>query len=182
MNIENKIPRKTDSDETFESYYLRWPQCLSHFPKCVVRQWAYEHNAIFLEKWSKYDLVNWRFSLVNFSKDNLSKIDHFPDEREQYLAKGKCWLETQGHAEFGEVNVAIYMIRHGTFPRPIIVGTNGGHLEHPKSRPGEMMVEPYQILEGHTRWAMVLAFLEQQPASLLESHEIWLVDLKKSQH
>jgi len=182
MNIEDKIPRKTDSNESFEDYYIRWPQCLSQFPKCVIRQWAYDHNSVFLEKWSEYDLTNWQFSLVNFSKDDLSKIDHFSNERKEYIEKGIYWLENNGQSELEDIDVVTYMIKHGTFPCPIIVGINGGHLIHPKSRPGEMMVEPYQILEGHTRWATALAFLEKQPSGLLEKHEIWLVDLKLSRH
>ena len=174
------VPEKSESD-TFESYYSKWPDELRHFPECVIRQWIFEHNDCFLDKWAHYDLKNWRFSKVVFQREQLAEIDHFSDERKFYLELGKKWLQNNGVLNgWIEVEVTLYMLKNGTFPAPIIVGVNGGHLRHPKSRGEEYMRTPYQILEGHSRWATAIASLEMNLTILNDEHDVWLVDLKEN--
>lgn len=168
------IPIKENSDfeaeESLESYLEKWPDELDNIPECVIEQWCYRHNEIFIESWSGYQPENWSFELIEFDNDEIFEIEHLDGELDHYDYVGNEFIQHPYKRDY----VANYMLEHGTFPQPIIVAIDGGEFEHPRSHPGEYMKEPYHLIEGHTRLGMLRAMINGglDPTG---SHEVWLM-------
>jgi hypothetical protein len=159
-----------EPEESLESYLEKWPEQLDNIPECVIDQWCYRHNDIFIKSWSGYKPENWDFELVKLDCNQIFEIEHLDGELDHYDYVGDEFIKHPYKRDF----VANYMLEHGTFPQPIIVAVDAGELEHPKSLPGECMKEPYQLIEGHRRLGLLRAMINSGVATA-KSHKVWLM-------
>lgn len=157
-------------EESFESYLNKWPAELDNIPNCVIEQWCYRHNDQFIESWSSYNPEKWSFELVRFDNDMVYEIGHLKNELNHYDHVGRQYIKYEHTRDF----VGTYMLNYGTFPQPIIVAVDGGKLEHPRSRPGELMKEPYHLIEGHRRLGMLREMI-RQGQQVSKVHPVWLM-------
>lgn len=133
------------SRESFDSYYAKWPQELSSIPKEIVEDWIYRHWSCFKNHWIKLEPHRWEFELSVFSNEQILAIDHVGSWIQELDAEG---VEYVGNFPRSKTRLAKYMIESGTFPVPIIVAMNAGHVIHPRSH-HERMKSPFQLIEGH---------------------------------
>ena len=168
--IPIKVNPDFEPEETLESYLEMWPDKLDNIPKCVIEQWCYRHNEIFIESWEKYHPENWTFELVDFVNNEIMQIDHLDGELDHYDYVGEKFISQPSTRGF----LANYMLENGTFPQPIIVAVDGGNIEHPRSHPGEHMKEPYHLIEGHNRLGILRTMIRKK-IETSQSHKIWLM-------
>ncbi len=159
--------------ESFDSYYSRWPSGLSTIPREVVEDWIYRHWYCFRDDWMKLHPHNWSYRLVDFSNEQILAIDHVGEWIQELDAEG---VEYVGGFPRSETRLARYMLEFGTFPVPIIVAENAGHVIHPRSNHERMKV-PFQLIEGHCRLACVRGMITHKHPSTLSRHKVWLVKL-----
>jgi hypothetical protein len=115
----------------------------------------------------------WDFELKNFSSDQIMAIDHVGKWIEELDAEG---VEYVGGFPRSQTGLAKYMLEHGTFPVPIIVAENSGHVVHPRSNREKMKV-PFQLIEGHCRLACIRGMIAHKHPSTRNSHPVWTVRL-----
>ena len=159
--------------ESFEEYYARWPQKLSNIPRAVVQDWIYRHWADFRRDWIAMRPQEWTYALTRFATEQILTIDHIGAWIPELDAEG---LEFAGTAPRSRTRLAQYMRANGTFPVPIIVAANAGHMVHPRSG-GEQMKAPYQLIEGHSRLACIRGMIHASWPTLASSHELWVVTI-----
>jgi hypothetical protein len=159
--------------ESFEVYYARWPKTLSNIPRPVVEDWIHRHWSDFHRDWIKLRPQDWIFELSDFTSTQIHSIDHIRTWIPELDAEG---VEFVGNAPRSRTRLAQYMLANGTFPVPIIVAKNAGHIIHPRSG-GEHMKEPYQLIEGHSRLACIRGMINAQHPRLVATHNVWVVTI-----
>jgi len=174
MNIPLRNDPTDYQKESFEDYYARWPNELSHVPESVVKSWMWYHNEQVVEFCRDYyDIEHWSFQLENFDNDKIMEVQHFPDELEKLDDIGERFI----NGKLAGYDTADYMLENGTFPCPIIVVENGSRYQHHKSLPCETMIEPYHLIEGNRRLAFVRALIRHNHPKLKGNHEVWVVTI-----
>jgi len=152
--------------EPFETYLQRWPQELSNFPACVIKNWVHRHWTEF-SLWLEFDLQPFEFKSTQFSNPEVMAIGHFDD-----------WFRTLdywGDELFTDklrrsTWLASYMLEHGTSPAPVIVAMNADHIKHPLNG---FLKAPTHLIEGHMRLAYLRGMIRHHHPSLKDSHAIW---------
>lgn len=166
------VDRYGDIDrETFESYYAKWPASLSGIPKDVVEHWIYRHWRCFEERWVSLAPHTWSFRMVVFSNEEIMAIDHVLSWIADLDAEG---VEYVSGAPRSRSPLAQFMLANGTFPVPIIVAEDAGHVVAPRSG-GRPMKTPLQLIEGHARLACIRGMINSRHPGLQSSHHVWLV-------
>lgn len=159
--------------ESFESYYARWPKSLASIPEKVVQDWIYRHWPLFNQYWSALRPHTWSYTLAQLSSDEIVTIDHVSTWMQELDAEG---IEYQDGGLRSETPLAEYMHSNGTFPMPIIVAQNAGHVAHPRGG-GELMKTPLQLIEGHSRLACIRNMIQSEHPNLQSHHDVWLVTI-----
>jgi hypothetical protein len=162
--------------ETFDEYYSRWPESLSHIPRGVVEDWIYRHWRDFSAHWIKLSPQNWKYKLSEFSEIEIMEIDHVGTWIKELDSEGVEYVTGKPRSK---TKLAQYMLSNGTFPRPIIVAKSAGHIMHPRSN-NEAMKEPYQLIEGHCRLACIRGMINSNNRKLAASHEVYEVEIPKA--
>ncbi|EGQ8541112.1 hypothetical protein [Vibrio parahaemolyticus] len=160
--------------ESFESYLKRLPKDLSAIPPNVIEQWVYRHWDDF-KAWIDLKPHLWSYELCEFTNEEIMGIGHVDDWIEQLDAEG---VEYVTGLPRSQAFVGNYMTNSGSFPEPIIVAKDSGHVVHPKSF-GENMVAPLQLIEGHSRLACIRGMITVNHESLKEIHSVWVVIIPK---
>lgn len=162
--------------ESFDDYYARWPSELSSIPQQVVQDWIYRHWSCFNSYWAATKPHLWAYRLEAFTNAKILTIQHpegwtqsLEDESAEYVA-GK----PRSHAPFAK-----YLLTNGTFPLPILVAEDAGHVRHPRLR-GEVMKEPYQIIEGHRRLICIRGMINSKHPALKGEHSVWVATIPRS--
>lgn len=168
------VKRYGDIDiESFDSYYANWPIELSGIPKPVVEDWIYRHWICFKDRWIALEPHKWIYKLAKLTSDEILAIDHVLTWIPDLDAEG---VEFVTGAPRSKSRLGQFMLTNGTFPVPIIVAENAGHVMCPCSG-GEFMKVPLQLIEGHTRLACIRGMINSQHPTLKPEHEVWLVSI-----
>lgn len=164
--------------------YSVMPEELSNFPEDVLRQWVYEHGKGDGDVVDALNLIpnlsKWFFQLVEMPNADINSIKHYPYDEKRLLDKGEWWLKTGRH---NAPAFCDYMLEHGTTPVPLIVAQNASDHNHPiieyryPEREGPML-EPFHLLEGNRRFALLRAMINNGTASLKDQHLVWIVTLQ----
>lgn len=158
------------SVESFKSYFARWPKRLGNIPKDVVEQWVYRHNESFLEMWSSFKPERWSFRRTKLTTKQFLEISHLPGEVNHYESVGIRCINQTPATEY----VANYMLKNGTFPKPIIVATAATHLIHPRGKQFNEYMTMNQLIEGHRRLGLLRAMCLANKRLKLK-HDIWIM-------
>jgi hypothetical protein len=158
------------NQESFESYYNKWPNILNNIPKCVVENWVYRHWGDF-QDWISLEPQHWSFELKEFSNDEILSISHIYDWIENLHNEG---IEYVNNTRRSESWLGQYMLRNGTTPTPIIVGINFGRYSHPKAPQICYMKEPFQLIEGHSRLGCLFGMIDSSHQNLKSKHKVWV--------
>lgn len=118
----------------------------------------------------------WTFRSVLFSNERVMAIDHVRTWIPELDAEG---VEFVNGAPRSKSRLGQFMLANGTFPVPIVVAENAGHVVCPRSG-GEHMKEPLQLIEGHTRLACLRGMISSDFPSLLAQHKVWVVNIPRS--
>jgi hypothetical protein len=170
------VARWGDIDrESFDSYYARWPPELRTIPRSVAEDWIHRHWRDFHEYWEPLQPHRWRFSLQRFSNERILSVDHVLEWIPELDAEG---VEYVNGAERSRAGFAQFMLAQGTFPVPILVAENAGHIVHPRGF-GEKMKQPFQLIEGHCRLACIRGMIQSRHKRLQEQHEVWVAELRE---
>jgi len=164
--------------ESFENYYAKWPEELAAIPQQVVEDWIYRHWRDFSNHWIESAPHLWVYRLEPFSNEQILAIDHFGNWIRDLDAEGVEYVTGKPRSQ---ANFAQYMLSNGTFPVPILVAKNAGHVVHPRSG-GISMKEPYQLIEGHCRLACIRGMIHSRHRALAPSHEVWVAEILGSLH
>jgi hypothetical protein len=164
--------------ESFNDYYSRWPSALSAIPKSIVEDWIYRHWRDFNNHWIKLEPHKWTFQCLNFSNLEIRSIDHIGTWIPELDAEG---VEFVSEAPRSKTRLARYMLSNGTFPVPILVAKNAGHVMHPRSA-REPMKDPYQLIEGHSRLACLRGMINANHPALASQHQIWVATIPRATH
>lgn len=159
--------------ESFNDYYARWPDHLSSIPRSVVEDWVYRHWQDFKNHWAAMQPHQWGFERASFSNSEILSIDHIGTWISELDAEGVEYVTGKPRSR---TKLAQHMLANGTFPVPIIVARNAGHVQHPRSG-GERMKEPYQLIEGHCRLACLRGMINAAHPNLAPTHEVWVVTI-----
>ncbi len=153
----------TFDKEPFEEYKKRIAPLLPNFPDCVLENWIYRHYSdindysflcfekmVFTDEvWSKDDIYN---KINSYRPDMIDSLGYQIYERQD-----KSWLQN-------------YMLKHLTWPVPIIIYKNDSH---PK------MGKPYHLIEGHLRLNYFRTIYRKEKEILKDDHRIWVVTISK---
>ncbi|MBD0785806.1 hypothetical protein HUO09_05595 [Vibrio sp. Y2-5] len=174
-----EIPKRNDpSDfecEPFEDYFARFPQELNHIPEDVVKNWMWYHNEQVVEFSQLYDFTKWKFSLEDFDNDKIMEIQHFEYDLKLLDGKGQEFLK----GCLNEHDTAKFMFENGTSPCPMIVTKDAGNHIHHQREEGNLMLEPYHLIEGNRRLAYLRAMIGKPFPRLKESHKVWVVEIEE---
>lgn len=162
--------------ESFEDYYAKWPTNLEGIPKSVVEDWVYRHWHCFRSRWIGLAPHKWTYRSVLFSSAQIMTIDHVLSWIPELDAEG---VEFVTGAPRSKTRLGQFMLANGTFPVPIVVAENAGHIICPRSGNARMK-EPLQLIEGHTRLACLRGMINSQFPSLQTHHQVWLVNIPHS--
>lgn len=160
--------------ETFEEYVSRWPSNLFNFPLGVIEDWAYRHNPQFIDMWVPLRPELWTFSLQEMANEKIMSIQHLEGELEHYDHVANKLLGTTDRYQ----RLAQYMGEKGTCPVPIIVAVNAEGVQHPKSRTGELMRTPLQLIEGHCRLGFLREMNRRGWPTLKANHDVWILSFR----
>jgi len=161
--------------ESFESYYARWPEALSAIPELVVEDWIYRHWRDFSHHWIALEPHTWQYVRKRFTSADILEIDHISTWISELDAEG---VEYVSNAPRSGTRMAQFMLTNGTFPVPILVAENAGHIVHPRSAK-EPMKEPFQLIEGHCRLACLRGMINASHPKLGQEHEVWVATLPR---
>ncbi|MBT3043512.1 MAG: hypothetical protein KME67_11675 [Candidatus Thiodiazotropha sp. (ex Codakia orbicularis)] len=165
---EKLRPYMDDYDNITESqsdYCSRFREFYGQFPNDVIVQWFYDHpDSLSQNNWLNYNKLT--FSLVRLPmdavKEDCFRKNPFVEQYCHYFLDGKITPRIQ--------RLARYIEENGSWPVPPVVLDNiESNLVFPW---GVECSSPYQLLEGHHRFAALIALLDD--AELLTEHEIWL--------
>lgn len=159
--------------ESFETYYARWPDNFSSIPREVVEDWIYRHWADFRAHWASLRPHEWTFVKAQFLNHQIREIDHIGTWIAELDAEG---VEYVTGAPRSRTRLAQFMLSSGTYPVPIIVARDAGHVIHPRSN-SEPMKHQYQLIEGHCRLACLRGMINAEHPNLADVHEVWLVSI-----
>lgn len=157
--------------EPFEEYIKRWPRELESFPRDLIETWVHRHWLEFGDHWMVNGALKWSYELRTFSNDDVLRIltfenmlktmDYWGDELFRNRLRRETWL-------------AKFMLEHGTTPSPILVFEGGANRIHPRGLPGEKMLEPFQLIEGHMRTAYLRGMIRHSHPMLKSAHQVWV--------
>lgn len=157
--------------EPFKEYVERWPSELASFPRDLLETWVYRHWGEFSNYWMPNGALEWNYELRTFSNEDVLRIltfekmletmDYWGDELFRNRQRRETWL-------------AKFMLEHGTVPSPILVFEGGANKVHPRGLPGEKMLEPFQLIEGHMRTAYLRGMIRHSHSTLMSAHQVWV--------
>lgn len=169
-----EVQRYGDMDvESFDDYYSRWPPELSSIPAPIVKDWIYRHWRCFKDRWIPLSPHAWTYELSVFTGEQILAIDHVLNWIPDLDAEG---AEYVNGAPRSKGRLGQFMLANGTFPVPIIVARNAGHVVCPRSG-GVNMKTPLQLIEGHARLACIRGMLHSGHPNLKTEHQVWLVSI-----
>ena len=163
--------------ESFESYYARWPKILAEIPKGVVEDWVHRHWRDFRNHWVDLEPHMWRYELELFSCGDILRIDHIGTWIRELDAEG---VEYVSGAPRSQTRMAQFMLKNGTYPVPILVAKDAGHVVHPRSA-REPMKAPLQLIEGHCRLACLRGMINSSHPNLAREHAVWVATLPRNE-
>ena len=161
--------------EDFEAYYARWPRELGAIPEAIVKDWIYRHWSDFREHWIRLAPHTWHYESVTIPSSEILAIDHIGTWIPELDAEG---VEYVSDAPRSRTRMAQYMLKNGTFPVPILVARNAGHVVHPRSAK-ELMKEPLQLIEGHCRLACIRGMINAKHPQLAAEHSVWIATIPR---
>jgi len=162
--------------ESFDSYFEKWPKD-SVIPKDIVEQLVYRHWSDFEEDWIPLDPHGWEYELRTFTNGEILQVDHIGDWVQRFDAEGKEYVEGKPRSETW---LAKHMLSEGTFPAPIIVAEDCGHIRHPKGWDTDYFKEPYQLIEGHCRMGCIRGMINSSHKKLKNEHQVWVVRIARN--
>jgi len=155
------IDNDTYDKEGFSKYYNRVGKLLPNVPICVFENWIYRHYSD-INDYAFLDFRKMRFEKEIWAKDIIyTEVNSYENNRlidglgYHIYESGYSWLQK-------------YMLKHFTWPVPIIVYENNDNHE---------MGKPFHLLEGHLRTNYFREIYRKEKEKLLESHEVWKVTL-----
>lgn len=157
--------------ESFSQFLAKFPSDLS-IPKDVLEEWIYRHNEDFKSTWEGYYPHTWLYDLKHFNNAQILSIGHavsmddLLDRSENYYRNHKNVTDWAGR----------YILQYGTFPSPIIVAKNCGHIAYPYSG-GKMMHEPFQLIEGHRRLSCLISMIKSGNNITQKQHAVWVATI-----
>lgn len=160
--------RVNDFEEPLESavdYSARFRKTLPHFPHEIISQWFYEHRqAIYQNSW--LPLSRFRFRLEEFS---LAAVSQSAFSENPIIAQYRVHFENENTSRrMGRI--AEFILNHGTWPcAPIALANPEGTFASPW---GMRCDSPYHLLEGHHRFAVLLA--RTNANGVAPCHKIWV--------
>lgn len=136
-----------------------WPRVRDEFPTVpeeVARYWLHEHWSQSPYSWLRsrdysFERRDWPTTELS---SILSRFGDFDPAQYKCLEEGRRYIDGQ-LPHFKDDPTAIYMLKHRTFPTPIIVIDNrDGRLGG--LRPNDLIPDGYILIEGHSRFNMAL--------------------------
>jgi hypothetical protein len=153
--------------EPFEQYKNRVGQLFPNIPECVLEQWVYRHYDQFIPEYASFLNIK----DISFEKEARQK-DWIYNEIKSF---DEGWIDGRGHHFYQGYSFPLkeYMLKHRTWPVPIIVIENReGKL---KNSSGWPLGEPFHLAEGHTRLNFFRENYRLEKETLKETHEIWVI-------
>lgn len=154
------------SKEPFADYWLRWPAKYSHVPEVVADTWIHRHWQQF-RGWRGLKPESWTYEMRRLTAQQVLTIGDVSDPKKdgdewgydliEGIKSGECWLRD-------------YMLANGTTPAPILIAESAGHVSHPHH--DGKMAEPFQLIEGHRRLALLKAMIRLECPNLQSHHEV----------
>ncbi|WP_442598205.1 hypothetical protein [Neobacillus sp. D3-1R] len=169
--LKSLLPKGNDTfkKESFESYKGRVSSSTNNIPDCVLENWLHRHYSCVVSDYSFLNFNKMQFTQEEWSKDNIfSLIKSYDDGMinslgyQLYKRENKSWLQD-------------YMLKHMTWPIPIIVLENK-ETSYLNDR-GMKMGVPFHLLEGHLRLNYFREIYRTEKETLKDIHLIWKVNM-----
>ena len=154
------------SQEPFSEYRRRWPEKYSHIPDAIIESWIHRHWSQFRD-WRTLRPESWTYEIRKFTSSDVLRIGDVCDRAADSIAWGDDLMD--GFKD-GEIWLRDYMLENGTTPAPILVAENAAHIRHPHN--GGNMVEPFQLIEGHRRRALLGAMIRRRHPNMPSRHDV----------
>ena len=122
----------------------------------MIEHWIYRHSEDIRIQWGEYLCSGVDFIEKVYSVEDVLSIDKH-DMDLDFLDQCDGYVQN-------------YIYKHGSFPQPIIVAVDPGHINHPMD-PGKMK-SPKQLIEGNTRLKVFRA-LNEKKHTLEKRHMVW---------
>lgn len=169
--LQSLVPIGNDTlaKESFESYKRRVCSVVSNIPDCVLENWIYRHFSCVVSGYSFLNFNEMRFTKEEWSKDDIFTLIKSYDDGminnlgyQLYKCENKSWLQD-------------YMLKHMTWPVPIIVFENkeSSYLNDRRMKMGV----PFHLLEGHLRLNYFREIYRTEKETLKDIHFIWKVTM-----
>jgi hypothetical protein len=155
--------------ESFETYKRRVGSLASNIPDCVLENWIYRHYTCVVSDYSFLNFNKMQFAKEKWSKEDIYHLIKSYNEGlidklgyQLYKRNNKSWLQD-------------YMLKHMTWPVPIIVLENkeSFYLNEKDMKLGV----PFHLLEGHLRLNYFREIYRTEKETLKETHSVWKVTI-----
>ncbi len=160
----------TNCCEPFDDWLSRHQSVLPNFPPCILRQWVFAHWQAVLSRWGWLD-----FNTLQFEKQVWTTSDLIANVHTPYQAT----INTLSRRMQGQSYEADFLVsgfnatRTWPFP-PIVLKHSFGF-----TLAGEHHFQAgLSLIEGHHRWAALLAALHCSIVKPDDEHHLWLVQIK----
>lgn len=166
-----KNPYEPYEKQPFEEFEVEFKRFFPNFPENVIEHWAYRHFDEFCRFYWYLDFQSFRFSLTKFNLDMIrstkTRIDdeHIFEWGDNYLFRHERGLEG--------THVFKYMSDNSSWEQPVIVLDT----ETCPVNKREHLHYPYHLLEGHMRFAVLLAKMRNNEP-VAPFHDVWLVTME----
>jgi hypothetical protein len=158
-----------DELEPVRKYCRRVQRLLPNFPSSVIVQWLHRHFPFVARRYQWLDFDCLVFEQQVWSTDRILAEVVASDQSILESRRHILWSDKYG----GKSWLEVYMIRRGTWPRPIIVLEN---VAIPR-RAAKHLHSPFHLLEGHRRAGYLRGLADRGCAR--SAHAVWVVRWSK---
>lgn len=155
--------------EPFEDYRERVKPLLPSWPLCPLEQWLYRHYADAVSEYGWLDFRRLHFIQEIWSCRRI--FDDISTYKMKIAVDGLGYQITDNPRPMRSW-LQEYILREKTWPVPIIVLENPIRFVSPR---GDVLGQPYHLLEGHLRLGYFRRLFRRSPDEVLPHHEIWKV-------
>lgn len=167
-NATNKECARFDTikGESQADYIARVGPLLPFWPEEVLLEWLHHHPGT--STYVHLDYTKFRFEALRLPLREVPGVEA-SDDPDGWSDFATNLDERANDGDW----LAIYMLRHGTWPSPIILLDTSAGVKH-AARRGPLQA-PRHLLEGHRRLAMLEELRRRGAAA--PNHDVWLVRL-----
>ncbi|WP_087016162.1 hypothetical protein [Thaumasiovibrio subtropicus] len=157
--------------ESFDTWLSRHHEKLPHFPPCVLEQWLYSHWQAVIYRWGWMD-----FSHVEFEKSALTTAQCLMLVQTPFSDVINLLSRRMQGRSFHQDPLIAYFRRHHTWRIPPIVYQHERDFVLVDNR---HFHAGYSLIEGHHRWAALLAAVEAEHCHPNQIHDVWMMKSNK---